>query len=364
MRKVSFPSMGTSSIVFRDLMEALGNEVVFPPKPTEKTLSLGTRYAPEFACVPYKIVLGTYLEVLEKGTDTLVTSGGCGPCRAGLYGNLHEVILKDLGYDFEMIIFELPRFGWKRFFHNIRVLNGKRLSLPRLLPVIRTCWTKLVALDALEKLSHYVRPRELNKGETTRVYRQCVAALDKARTLQEVREARRAGEAKLRSIPQDPTRKPLRVGLVGEIYVLIEPFANLDIEQTLGELGVEVHRSIYLSGWVVDNTVTDTLGQVGGLEIKRAAAPYLPEMVGGHGQDSIGNTIIYAHRGFDGVVQLSPFTCIPEIVAKSILPQVSKDYNIPVLSVACDELTGKAGLQTRLEAFVDLMERKRRRQAS
>ena len=27
--------MGTSSIVFRDLMEALGNEVVFPPKPTE-----------------------------------------------------------------------------------------------------------------------------------------------------------------------------------------------------------------------------------------------------------------------------------------------------------------------------------------
>jgi predicted nucleotide-binding protein (sugar kinase/HSP70/actin superfamily) len=364
VRKISFPSMGNSSVVFRDVMEGLGNEVVFPPKPTEKTLSLGARYSPEFACVPYKIVLGTYIEALEAGANTLVTSGGCGPCRAGLYGNLHDVILKDLGYDFEMIIFELPRFGWRDFFNNIRKVNSKRTPLPRLIKVIRAGWNKLVALDEIEKLSHIIRPRETNKGETTHVYRQCLAQLDKAQTLQDIRQARAEGERKLRSIPQDPTKKPLRVGLVGEIYVLIEPFANLDIEQTLGELGVEVHRSIYLSGWTLDNTVTDTLGQVGGLDIKKAAAPYLPEMIGGHGQDSIGNTIIYANRGFDGVVQLSPFTCIPEIVAKSILPQVSKDYSIPVLSVACDELTGKAGLQTRLEAFVDLMERKRRREAS
>lgn len=86
-------------------------------------------------------------------------------------------------------------------------------------------------------------------------------------------------------------------------------------------------------------------------------------MVGGHGQNSIGETILYAKRGFDGVVQLAPFSCIPEIVAKSILPKVSKDYNIPVLTFFLDEQTGEEGIKTRLEAFVDLLRQKKRKGA-
>lgn len=84
-------------------------------------------------------------------------------------------------------------------------------------------------------------------------------------------------------------------------------------------------------------------------------------MCGGHGRESVGHTILYAKKGFDGVIHLSPFTCIPEIVAKSILPAVSKDYNISVLSISLDEQTGKAGLRTRLEAFVDLLDKKRQK---
>jgi predicted nucleotide-binding protein (sugar kinase/HSP70/actin superfamily) len=93
--------------------------------------------------------------------------------------------------------------------------------------------------------------------------------------------------------------------------------------------------------------------------IKKAARPYLPELVGGHGQNSIGETVLYAKKGFDGVVQLAPFTCIPEIVAKSIIPEVSKGLNIPVLTLMLDEQTGKAGTATRLEAFVDLLRMRR-----
>ena len=106
--KISFPYMGTSPLVVSYLFENLGHEVVCPPVPTEKTLSLGVQYAPEFACIPFKIVLGTYLEVLEMGAEVLITSGGCGPCRAGFYGELHRRILRDLGYPVEMIIMEPP----------------------------------------------------------------------------------------------------------------------------------------------------------------------------------------------------------------------------------------------------------------
>jgi predicted nucleotide-binding protein (sugar kinase/HSP70/actin superfamily) len=61
------------------------------------------------------------------------------------------------------------------------------------------------------------------------------------------------------------------------------------------------------------------------------------------------------------VVQLAPFSCIPEIGAKSLVPQLSKEYGIPVLTLFIDEQTGAAGVQTRLEAFVDLMEQRRSR---
>ena len=50
---------------------------------------------------------------------------------------------------------------------------------------------------------------------------------------------------------------------------------------------------------------------------------------------------------------------MPEIVASSILPRVQNDYHIPIMTLIMDELTGYAGVQTRLEAFVDLLERSR-----
>ncbi len=52
---------------------------------------------------------------------------------------------------------------------------------------------------------------------------------------------------------------------------------------------------------------------------------------------------------------------MPEIVAQSILPKVSRHYDMPVLNFILDEHTGEAGMITRLEAFVDLLERRRKR---
>ncbi|NHJ05951.1 MAG: hypothetical protein EAX90_14080 [Candidatus Heimdallarchaeota archaeon] len=55
----------------------------------------------------------------------------------------------------------------------------------------------------------------------------------------------------------------------------------------------------------------------------------------------------------------SMFPDLPEIIARNIIPQISKKFDIPVLSLVVDELTGEAGYQTRIEAFISLLERKR-----
>jgi len=363
MRKVSFPYLGTSYIPFKNLLTAFGNEVIVPPKPTEETISYGTKYAPEFACYPFKIVLGTYVQVLESGANTLVSSGGVGPCRAGLYTTLQEKILKDLGYEFEMITLEPPGRHLKELTENIKKLINVPLAFKDYVRIGRFVWKQLVLLDKVERLSHKVRPLEVNKGAATRTYKQCVDMIAAAEKLEDLREIERECELLYDKI-EKKDYDPLKIGIVGEIYVLLEPSSNLEIEEMLGDLGVYVERSMFLSEYTIDNAVMDLFHLTGEKNVKKTAAPYFKEMCGGHGRESVGNAILFAKRGFDGVIQLSPFTCIPEIVAKSILPKVCRDYKIGFLTISLDEQTGKEGLRTRIEAFVDLLMSKRKKNMS
>lgn len=360
MRKVSFPYMGTSYIPFNKLLTALGNEVVLPPRPNAETISLGCKFAPEFACYPFKIVLGTYVQVLEAGADTLVSTGGVGPCRAGLYTTLQEKILKDLGYNFEMITLEPPGRHLKDLITSIKKLINTRLSFKDYINIGRFVWKQLTLLDKAERLSHKVRPLEVKKGETTRTYKNCVDLVSGAQSIKELTEIEREIELLYECIEKKDF-DPVKIGIVGEIYVLLEPSANLEIEETLGDLGVYVERSMFLAGYTVSNAVMDLFHMAGERDIKKLASPYFKEMCGGHGRESVGNAVHFAKRGFDGLIQLSPFTCIPEIVAKSILPRVCEERGMGFLAITLDEQTGKEGVKTRLEAFVDMLAAKRKK---
>lgn len=356
MPKVTFPHMGESYKAFKMLLNDMGNEVILPPRPSKRTLDLGVQHSPEFACFPLKILMGTYIETCQAGAEIIVTSGGSGPCRAGHYGQLHHKMLKDIGYNVDIVVFETPKNHPLDFLRNLKRLNPHRLSYFAIWERIKRGWRKLEALDNLEKLTHKVRPREITTGQTTRTYKKALEWIDSAHSIKEIEEAGRAALEAVSNIPQNSDKIVLKIGLVGEIYVLLEPASNLEIEESLGGMGVEVERSMFLTGWTRDNTIKETSEL---LSVQEEAMPYIPLCIGGHGRESVGHTIIYAKRGFDGVIQLAPFTCIPEIVARTILTRISKEQNIPVLTFFLDEQTGKAGMSTRLEAFVDLLIRKK-----
>ena len=354
--KIAYGHMGTLTPIMEMIIEDMGHKSITPHRPTRKTLALGAKYAPEFACIPFKIVLGTYLECLKRGADTLASGGGYGPCRAGLYGELHERILKDLGYEFEKIFFWPPLKKPLHFYRQLKKLKGKNSWL-KLAKTIQKAYIKLSYLDELEMLTQDIRPRELKKGSASRAFDQALKIMRQAKSIPEIRAAGEEAKALLKNIPLDEKREPLKVGIIGEIYVQLEPFANFFIEEMLGHLGVQVRRSIYLTSY----TRHDVLSTKGDMGSRKLALPYLEQKIGGHGQNSVGDIIRYAQKGYSGVVQLAPFSCIPEIVAKSFVPRLSKDHGIPVLTLFIDEQTGQAGIQTRLEAFVDLMEQRRSR---
>lgn len=357
--KISFPHMGYSYIALKWLVQNMGHECIVPPEPGKHTLDLGVRYSPEFACIPFKMLLGTYLEVIEQGAEVILTSGGMGPCRAGYYWVMHQYLLDELHKNVKVVAFEPPLCDLKDFYkklHWIRTTGG--LSVKEFIRVLKITWEKMKAIDDVEMRSHEIRPYEMTRGDTTRAIWKGLDMLDEANTLEEIKEARQEGLRLLEAIKRDDSRHPLKIGIIGEIYVVLEPSANQYIQIMLGEMGVQTDRSIYISAYTRNNTIINLEG-----DIFSKARPYLNEApIGGHGVNSIGETVMYAEHGYDGVVQLAPFACIPEIVAKGILPNVSRDLNIPVLTLFIDEQTGKAGVQTRLEAFVDLLERRREHQ--
>lgn len=357
--QVTFPHMGNMYIPLRAILQRLGLEVVVPPPSSKKTLSLGVKHGPEFACLPLKLNLGNFIEAREMGADTVIMAGGCGPCRFGYYAQIEQAILKDIGQDMDFIVLEPPDGHITELLMKIKKIARKR-SWWDIFQAVRFGYRKAKAVDDIERACFRLRSREIVSGSTDAAYRKSLALIDHAYTWDELTIAGEKARELIGGVSFDAKRQVIKIGLIGEIYTLLEPFSNQNLERHLGLLGVEVDRSIYLSEWVNNHLLGGLLkGSRKSKDICAAAQPYLRYFVGGHGQETIGSTVLYAGDGFDGVIQLFPFTCMPEIVAESILPDVSSDLGIPSLTLIMDEHSGEAGVLTRLEAFVDLLEQKR-----
>ena len=81
--------------------------------------------------------------------------------------------------------------------------------------------------------------------------------------------------------------------------------------------------------------------------------------IGGDALESVSDVAYANERGVDGIIHVSPFTCMPEIMSQNIFPTMRENCEIPILTLIMDEQTGRAGYITRLEAFVDLMRRRK-----
>jgi predicted nucleotide-binding protein (sugar kinase/HSP70/actin superfamily) len=355
--KVTTPHLGNLHLTLEDLFRRLGCEYVKPPPTSTKTLQLGAKHSPEFACLPLKINIGNFIEAMEHGADTLIMAGGHGPCRFGYYGIVEERILRDLGYDFKFIMLE-PFDDGRRAFYKVFASISPGLTIRRLWKILKVSFSKGRAFDQLYKRTLQTRAYEVNRGDTTKALIEAEALLSLADTPEEIEAAAAESIALIDAVEQDPERDVLKIGIVGEFYLLIEPFSNFGIEELLGHMHVYLERTVWATDWIAPNRNNHIYGYPKKL-VEEKARPYLSQNVGGEGRETIGGTVLFAERGFDGIVQLLPFGCMPENIATSIIPKVQKDHDIPVLTLAFDEQSGRAGMITRLEAFCDLLQARR-----
>lgn len=357
---LTFPHMGKMYISAKAFFEEMGIETITPPPVTKRTLELGTKYSPELVCLPFKINLGNYIESIEQGADTIIITGSCGPCRFGLYGIVQKEILQELGYDVEILILDPPAENFPQLMERLKKLGAGK-DFKTVARAGRKASSIVIKCDKLYELAIYKRARELERGETDRVLNEFETLVRSAYGADEVLSLLKECAEKLKAIPEKIGYEPIYIGLVGEIYTLIESYVNLDIEQKLGLLGAHVDRSMTVSGWVKTHLLPDIPARLRERRILRGAGPYLDMCIGGHAWQTVAHSVDYAKRGYEGVIQIMPFGCMPEVVAQSILPSISQEGDIPIMTLTVDELTGDGGYNTRLEAFVETVVQRKER---
>lgn len=356
--KITFPHLGNVYIAGKAFFEELGQEVIPPPICNRRTLELGTKYSSETICLPLKIMIGNFIESIEKGADTILITGSCGPCRFGYYSILEEFILKDLGYDVEFIVYDPIWEGWKPLKENI----VKTFNLSKTKDLVlagKLGWELIKKADYITELANEKRAYAINSKEVDYIIDNYYKSIYYTVGENQMMDLMNSTIESLNNIKLKENFQPIKIAIIGEIYTIIEPFVNLEIEKKLGHMGVLVDKSLTPTKWIEHHVARFPFGSKEENGKYKLAKPYLETLVGGHGRETVGSTIYYANRGFDGVIQLLPLNCMPEIVAKSIISTVSKDLDFPIMTLVLDEMTGEAGFVTRLEAFIDLLKRRR-----
>lgn len=349
-------------IFCKAIAESAGIPYILPPPTSNKTREIGEFHTNESVCLPLKMILGNFIEALDAGADTIVMVGSGPPCRLGLYDRTIKIILDDLGYKYRWLT--IPGiFNFQSFLQNHAETKELKkelspLNIAKFPGAILIGWRKMRWCEHLEQCAATKRAVAQQPRLVDRAYDQGMHAIDEAKSLRAISKAGKHAVHEIETIKETGIT-PLKVMMVGEVYTVMEPTINLGIERRLGYAGVEIHRSSYFSTHIRRGSRLDRKILKQRTELMHLADPFFKYDVGAECNFSVAETIQASQEGYDGVVHVYPFSCMPETNAATVLSTVSTEYKIPVLGFALDRKDMGLRIDTQIEAFVDIMKMKK-----
>ena len=386
------PAMAEGSVeALASVFRWMGIEAYPTPPSDARTRELGAKYTSGDECYPAKITIGDFLKITEQpGFDpkrtVFMMATTDGPCRFGQYAPCLRKVLRELGYSDLQLFSPHSQQGYS---------DSDAFGTP----FLRAAWRALVAGEVLRKLLLQTRPYETQPGASDTAFSESLddfchsletSCSDYDCQLRTLLASLRRARERFHQVPACyDVPRPL-IGVVGEIFCRLNNFSNEDLVRRVEKAGAECWmtdipewvdytnaeeaRDLKLSGrtWSIDMLKSKLRGHIqrGDLEalmtpfqedfagyaeahiseIIRLARPYLP-FPGTEGEMvvSTGRSAFLALHGADGVVDISPFTCMNGIVSEALYPKVSRDYGgIPIRNFYFD------GTQSDLDRDIDV----------
>jgi predicted nucleotide-binding protein (sugar kinase/HSP70/actin superfamily) len=355
--RITYPRLGDAHIYGRLLFQEIGMELVIPDHNSQIGLERGSSISPEDICLPFKLMVDNLISAWEKGADTVIMPATMGPCRLGEYGEALKVVLDRHGYKYNWILLDsisaigLPNLK-KRLVSIVEDSNCSRAEIVR---ALKGVYTVIKEFEKLEKKARLYSGYEKQAGKSKEIVKKCRRGLARTTSINMALKILEKGHNSIESLELDQLKEPIKIILTGEIFTCIDSFSNHNIEEKLMDMGVSFEKTISI-GWWLDNTVINPLG---GYFSNKRFNEYIPYRIGGYAKETVSGIYRFNKANFDGIIQILPVGCMPEIVAKSVFDGLSRDENLPVLSIVFDEMVGEAGYVTRIEAFIDMLMRRK-----
>ncbi len=373
-KKVYLPIMaqGASEAVAASF-HRMGVDAEVGPPPCERTIELGRQFVAGDECYPAVVTLGDFLRVVERAgfqasRSVFFMATAEGPCRFGQYVPCLKRVLRDIGCADAQVISPNSKNGYAD-------LGGLPNGFQRLF------WRALVATDTLHQALLRTRPYETVPGTADRAYAESLRDLcaiietscaKPSCQLRSLVAAMTRARQRFRGVPARYDLEIPLIGIVGEIFCRLNAFSNQDLIRKIEAQHGEVWLSEIAELVEYDNEteVRDLRLNRRGMSLEMAAArlrsrvqqadlhaltepfqldsagyeepeiseildkaePYLPASgVIGEMVVSAGRAAYLAEHGVDGIIDISPFSCMNGTVTEAIYPRLSRDYGrIPI----------------------------------
>lgn len=348
---ISFPHLGNYYYPISFLLRKTTPHEIRPAPPiTKKTIELGSKYSPDFVCVPFKYNLGNFIEALENKANIIIQAGG--GCRYGYYAEVQEKILKDLGYDFEFLnLVSEDHFTVKTLFKTFRKMNPKLSFIKFIYYALLT----ILMIRYMDNIDNYIRLNigfEEEENSFDNLLKEMLNSFTNCKGYISLTRKYFKYKKKFHKLKVNKPDNCLKVGIIGELYTSMEPFSSFFIEKELAKMHIEVKRFTNVSYLLYQKKWQ-----------KKKMLKYIPEYctytIGADGMDNVYRSKYLINNGYDGLIHIKPFGCTPEIGAIPIIRKVCSDYKMPIIFFSFDSATSDTGIRTRLEAFYDMLKERK-----
>ena len=284
-------------ILWKNFFEGIDCTVILSPSTNKEIMDLGKKYSIDESCLSSKVYMGHVASLIDKCDYILVP-------RICDYGRTEKVCVKFNGlYDIV-----------KNTFDNIKLIDYN-----------------------IEKTAHkneFIGFVKMGLKVNKNIFK-IVLSYIKAK-----RKEKKYYQNQIREQENIMRNNKTKILIVAHPYNIYDEYIGKPIIKSLKEMDIEL---LY----------ADKLDRKVAIQYSYDLSPGL---YWNYSRELIGSVNYYKNI-IDGIIFITSFPCGPDSLVNELL--IRKIKNIPITNIIIDESTAEAGIQTRLESFVDIIKGKK-----
>lgn len=301
--------------LWKSFFENLGCEVISSDNTNKRILDLGVKLCVDEACLPVKIYHGHIQDLIGKADAVFVP-------RIMSIAKNEYICPKFCGLP-DMVRSSIPNMPLM-----IETTVNLRKSRRSLMDSVISAGS-VVTKDKARIIEAYKKALEMQGRFESQI--KISGDFEKSISYRKVKA----------EVKHNKDEKKMRIGLIGHPYNIYDDYANMDIRRKLISEGYHV-----ITPEMVDEN-----------KINTNAAIMPKRHFWTFGRKILGAGLSFIKdRNVDGIIYLSSFGCgIDSLIEDYLERHIRRDGKIPYMKIVFDEHSGEAGVNTRLEAFLDMV---------